>query len=197
MRQNNDNNARLLRMISGLQNQIDRLERKQPYEAVFVGTRNEDTAFTANVEQRFYINEVSINQGLIFDDVESYWTVMSGGVYAINLQLATSVGLTAVQWRLFIGPNPIDPPAIGYRYHTIASPVPRALHSGTMIVYLEEGWRFSHGIALSADATLVYRNPALFAFPAPVMTITQLSGAYEQPNTVNEWYYEDGDEEPR
>ena len=184
-------------MISGLQNQIDRLERKQPYEAAFTGTYNENVAYTANVEQRFYINEVSINQGFIFDDVESYWTVMSGGVYAINLQLSTSVNLTSVQWRLFIATNPIDPPAIGYRYHTIASPVARALHSGTMLVYLKEGWRFSHGIALNADATLVYRNFALVQFPAPLMTITQMSGDYEQPNTVNEWYYEDGDVEPR
>ena len=191
------NNVRLLKAISGLQNQVNRLERRQPYEAVSVATRDSDMAIDANVDYQLIFNQFRMNQGIYYDTTNFYWTVMSSGIYSISIALATSPPVTGLQWRLRIGSTPQSIPGVGWRVAWLGNGTASNIFSGTMTVFLPEGWTFFTTVNSTVATTITYRDPSIAQFEAPVITIAQISQAYDPPAEVNEWYFEPTEIEPR
>lgn len=190
----------MIRAITGMQNQVNRLERKQPIEAVFLGTYDEPVALPPNVEVSFNISTVLMNQGIYFKPVvntlpEMRWICMSSGLYMIGFQLFFNVPVPTVTFRMMYSTISTAMPTATYTASIIQAPA--NLANGSMLAYLEEGWTFAFGITVSTNATLLVRQIGIDQNVSPILSIAQISREYDTPSTDNEWYYEDNLVAPR
>ena len=195
----NQNNSRLLKAISTMQNQVTRLERRQPFEAVSSATYTANLALGAGVETFIPYNYFYINQGFYYNEDGAYWVCMSAGIYNISMTLATSVNVSDLLVRMYIGTSPTTLPAIAYQAISVGSGVARNLHAVSFSTPypLVEGWTFRFSVQSSVACDLTYRNFQLVQLPAPMISIVQIAQNYPTPANANDWYYEDTEPEPR
>jgi hypothetical protein len=175
------------------------MSRRQPIEAVSIATCTEAIALTANTESFIPFDYFYVNQGLYYNVENSYWVCMSRGTYNISMTMSTSINVTSLLLRMYIGTSPTSVPGIGYMIIPVGNGVARNIHSvGFSTTYqLEEGWTFRFSIAPPVDCSFGFRNFNLVQYPTPVVSITQIAGGYDIPTNVNDWYYEPNEIEPR
>jgi len=199
LKANNPSNTRLLRAVSDIQNQVTRMSRRQPFEAVSVATYTENMVLAANVEQIIPYNYFYVNQGFYYNQEGAYWVCMSRGLYSIGMTLTTDINVTSLWVRMYIGISPTSLPVIGYQSIPVGNGVARNLHSVSITTpfQLEEGWSFRFSIEAPVACTSTYRNYNFVQWPAPMISITQIAGGYDIPANPNDWYYEPNEVEPR
>jgi hypothetical protein len=188
-------------MISGLQNKLNRVERKTPNNASMQVhgrmSNTLNTTFTNYIVWDFR-SGVIFNDGILciqteIADVYGFgynFMIMSEGVYSITLDGFVSPVIADLQMRLYVG---TQFEAFSY----LTKPVkqvncfgftPRTAFSATTTYYFKEGEVFSIVLTPSANTTLTNRTFDSGTYGSPYLTVTQLTGAYDTPAEPNQWY---------
>ena len=195
----NQNDTRLLKAISQLENRISLLERKQYNEVVSVATCTEDVALTAGVQSPIPYNYFYANQGIYYNEDEKFWVCMSAGIYSIGMTFGFSANVTDVLVRMYIATEQTTYPNLGYLVQSVGNGVNRSLHATSFCTpyVLEEGWTFRFSIQTNVTCNLAFRNYQFVQWPTPMISIVQIASNYDFPAETNEWYYEPNEVEPR
>lgn len=188
-----NDSTQLLKMISGLQNKIDRLERKISPNAVLSGlTSTGATALPANTAVTLTWDESSpiINEGIILQDSTSF-TAMASGVYSITLEGFVNPAVADLQLR-FVVADTYQGPWTSKKQINCFGFTPRTAFCTTFNVYLNEGNNFYFQMVASAATNLVLRlNKPTQTYPSPILTIAQITDGYDLSSRPNEWYGDD------
>ena len=192
-------NKRLIRAVSTIENRLNRVERKQPFDAVSSATYTQNLALTAGVESFIPYDYFFVNQGIYYNEQDAYWVCMSSGIYNISMTLTFSVNIGDVLVRMYIGTSQTNIPGIGYQAISVGNGVNRSLHAVSFSTPypLEEGWSFRFSVQVPTSCNLTYRNFQNVQFPAPMISIVQIASGYDAPANPNDWYYEPDEVEPR
>jgi len=195
----NDNTS-LLKMISNLNNKIERLERNTPTNAALQVTARAnqplDTTFTNyliwNIQDCTIFNDgilaIPAEIADVYGDAYNF-KIMSEGLYSITLDGFVLPSIQDLQVRLFVGEHD---DCYGYLTNVAKQTncfgfTPRTGFSVTMKHYFKEDDCFSIVLLPSANTTLQRRSLSQ-NYVSPVLTVAQLTGAYPTPAEPNEWY---------
>lgn len=184
----NDNTS-LLKMISGLQNKIDRLDRKTSSGALLTGLTAYESGLinTTPTDLLWDVNSATVCEGIIIDD-PAFFTIMSEGLYSITLTGFVSPAVADLQLRFVVGETR-DGPWYNKRQINCFGFTPRTAFTTTFNYYLYEGNSITFRMVASATTTLLLRRDKTEQeYPSPILTIAQISGAYELGSRPNEWY---------
>jgi len=177
-------------MISGLQNKIDRLERKVPSSAILTGlTATESQAINTTATDIYWdINTIVINQGIIVEANGAFFNIMSEGLYSITFEGFVSPAVADLQLRLLVA-DTYDGPWANKKQINCFGFTPRTAFCTTFTHYFKEGNNFIFQMVASATTTLTVRpNTSEGTYPSPVLTIAQLTQGSAESASRNEWY---------
>lgn len=197
-----NDNTKLLKMISTLQNRLDRVERLRPANAALQVTARM-TQPISSVNTNYIVwnfqDSVVFNDGIIcvqtsIADVygDGYnFMIMNEGLYSITFDGFLSPAVADVQVRLYTGG-----PGEKFSYLTKVAKQMNGMgangrtgFSATTTYYFKEGDVFSIVLLVPTDTTLLSRTfEGEVNYGTPYLTVAQLTGAYETPAEPNEWY---------
>lgn len=188
-----NDNTKLLKMISTLQNRLDRVERKQTANACLYATQSYEVFLLANVEGSIGF-EVPIYQEGILVRLNSAnsgdYVVMSAGMYVISISMFLSPLVADAQVRLYISRDN------GVNYFAASQmnmfgATGRTAGTVTFVQYFEEGDNFNFRMLVPTDTTIKVRTESQFSFKSPYISIVQVTGELDPVDNPNDWYGDD------
>jgi hypothetical protein len=188
-----NNEIRLINAVSDLSRKVDQLQRTGTQSAFFYGTDSVVADFTANVESAISFLEPIYNQGIICrinSGTTGTFTIMSSGLYLINLNIFASPSVADAQMRILV--EPAD--GLGFlqtQQVNMAGASLRTAMTATTTQYLNEGDSLLITLIFPTNTSVIIRREGITAYKSPYLSLTQLTGGYNVTNSPNEWY---GDE---
>ena len=190
MKTNND--IRLLNAVSDLSRKVDQLQRTGTQSAFFYGTDSIVADFTANVESAISFLEPIYNQGIICrinSGNTGTFTIMSSGLYLINLNIFASPSVLDAQMRIAVEPAGTSGFLQTQQVNMMGSSARTAMTAMTT-QYLDEGDSLLITLIFPTNTSVVIRREGVTPYKSPYLSLTQLTGGYDVTNSPNEWYGE-------
>jgi hypothetical protein len=188
-----NNEIRLINAVSDLNRKVDQLQRTGTESAFFYGTDSIQADFIANTESAISFLEPIYNQGIICrinSGNTGTFTIMSSGLYLINLNIFASPGVADGQMRISVEPAG----TLGFlqtqQVNLFGSSLRTAM-TATTTQYLNEGDSLLITLIFPTNTSVTIRREGITAYKSPYLSLTQLTGGYNVTNSPNEWY---GDE---
>jgi len=188
-----NNEIRLINAVSDLSRKVDQIQRTGTQSAFFYGTDSIQSDFIANTESAISFLEPIYNQGIICrinSGTTGTFTIMSSGLYLINLNIFASPGVADGQMRISVEPAG----TLGFlqtQQVNLFGASARTAMTATTTQYLNEGDSLLITLIFPTNTSVTIRREGITAYKSPYLSLTQLTGGYNVTNSPNEWY---GDE---